>query len=65
MAKDTPTKPDDKKTVPAGEEKKNDKAVPGKEPEQADNNPISNTNKSIVIISKAGNLLFPIFIYFM
>jgi len=36
MAKDTPTKPDDKKTVPAGEEKKNDKAVPGNEPEKAD-----------------------------
>ena len=36
MAKDTPTKPDDKKTVPAGEEKKNDKAAPGKEPEKVD-----------------------------
>jgi len=36
MAEKKPNTPDDKKTVPAGEEKKNDKAVPGNEPEKAD-----------------------------
>ena len=36
MAKDTQPKPDDKKNVPAGEEKKNEKAAPGNEPEKVD-----------------------------
>jgi len=41
MAKDTPNKPDDKKAVPAGETKSNDKTAPGNEPEKTDSKAVA------------------------